>query len=139
MGHVIGIGKMEGQSVPELPRSVSTVRREPIVNIESTHSYSVKHTRVDEGQLEIGSYRDICVTVLNVDQLNKAARSVVESKASSRIRRWCSIAVITWATTATIIAVMQYRTIQELEVLSRQQVQSIEQIVRSESEIASNQ
>jgi hypothetical protein len=31
---------------------------------------------------------------------------------------------------------MQYRTIQELELLSRQQVQTVEQAVRSDGEIA---
>ncbi len=128
MGHVIGIGKMERPGLPELPRSVPTIRRGTSGDCEFTNSYSAKGTSVDEGKLEVSSNRYICVTVLNVDQLNKAARCVVESKAGCRLRRWGAIALVTWAVSSTVIATMQYRTIQELELIARQQVQTVEQV-----------
>ena len=136
MGHVIGIGKMERPNLPELPRSIPTIRRGSIGECEFANSYSAKSSHLDEGKLEVSSNCDICVTVIDVHLLNKAARRVVESEGSGRIRRWGAIAVITWAIAATVIATMQYRTIQELELLSRQQVQTVEQAVRSDGEIA---
>lgn len=135
MGHVIGIGKMERPNLPELPRSIPTIRRGSIGECEFANSYSAKSSHLDEGKLEVSSNRDICVTVIDIHLLNKAARRVVESERGSRIRRWSAIAVVTWAIASTIIATMQYRTIQELELLSRQAAAIIYNSDRNQREV----
>lgn len=132
MGHLIGIGKMGAASVSELSGSVSTAR-----SLQQFHSFAgqnleaVRGGRVDKSKLEAGANldqsklevagdRDICVTVLNVDKLREAAGCIVASEKGGGISGWGVVAIIsliTWATTATVISVMQSRTIDELQVI----------------------
>lgn len=132
MGHLIGIGKMGSGGVPELSSSVSASRS--IQQFHSVAGQNLEASRggrmdksqlearavMDKSKLEVASDRDICVTVLNVDKLGEAARCIVASEKGGRISGWGVVAIIsliTWATTATVISVMQSRTIDQLQVI----------------------
>ncbi len=66
------------------------------------------------------------VSFIDLDKLRHALGSDTASQANSRLRKWGAIAVITWATAATAIAVMEWRTIEQLQEITAQIERAVE-------------
>jgi hypothetical protein len=83
---------------------------------------------VDQSKLEVPGDSGVCVTVLDVGKLGEATRRIAESQASSGPRGWRFIAVlalVTWACAASVICVMQARTIDQLQVIRNESAERV--------------
>lgn len=66
------------------------------------------------------------VSFIDLDKLRHAIGTDTSSETSSRFRKWGAIALVTWAAASTAIAVMEWRTIEELEKITAQIERAVE-------------